>query len=355
MTRYVAAFNSNRTAAASNTFNDRLEVVTPDDVFLRRAEVRLDFLSYLTDPNSGMLRKAADCLVWYSRNNGSPVNPGDKRLPWAAPLLLSNTGTVYGTASNYIDSALKYSGRLPYLVNNSAATNNLPVQGAAYKFLANPPCPNWDPTTDVFWSSWKEQMFYAVAEAYAPNSPAPTPPNPCATRECITVDGVSGFAAVVLFAGIKQPGQSRNNNANPAYASADKSNPANYLDSVNATAILQNSPSVGAPRQFSKLGANTLICVFQDPSVGMKVDPTCSADTQCSIDSGALAAYRSGNTNNCKSSGRGPIPACKTLADRINRNNCSCKRAANDFLGGRCLGGFTDPRCQNAYNLLAAC
>jgi type II secretory pathway pseudopilin PulG len=361
LSKFISAFDSNRTAAATNTFNDRLIAITPDDIFLRRAEMRSDFLPYLTDPNPGMLRRAADCLVWFSQNNGSPINSADVRLPWAAPISLSNTGTAYGTATNYADSTLQYSGRLPYLVSVSAsATNNSPVQGTGGRLLNQPPCPNlyWDATTDAFWSNWKEHVFYAVAEAYAPNSPSPTPANACALTECITVDGVPGFAAVVIFAGMKQSGQSRNNDANPAYTSADKSSAANYLEGVNATAILQNSPSLGAPRQFSKVGGNdTVMCISANPGTGLLyVDPTCSIPTStCTSNANSLAGYKSGNSNNCKVGTKSVLAACQNLADTISSNNCSCKKPAKDFISKKCLDGFTDPKCLAAYTSLSAC
>jgi hypothetical protein len=215
-----------------------------------------------------------------------------------------------------------------------------------------------DTTTDAFWGNWKEQVFYAVARAYAPDSPSPTPADACTQRECITVDGVSGFAAVVILAGIKQAGQSRNIDVNPAYTSADKSNAANYLEGVNATAILQSNPSLEAPSQFSKVAGNdTVMCISASPASGLLyVDPTCSTPAStCTSNANSLAAYKSGNTNNCKLGTKSLLAACQNLAAMISSNNCSCKKSANDFISKKCLDGFADPKCQGAYTSLAAC
>ena len=186
-------------------------------------------------------------------------------------------------------------------------------------------------------------------------------PNPCAADECITVDSATDVAAVLIFAGDKVSGQSRNNDANPAYSSSDKSTLTNYLEGVNATAIQQNSPTILSPRVFSKVpagGNDTVMCIRADAVTGLFVDPTCIATSICSTDArspSGLAGYRSGNVNNCNAGSNKVLPACQTLVNRIASNNCSCKKAANDFIGKKCLGGFTQQKCQDAYTSLAAC
>ena len=361
LSKFIAALNSNRTGGATNTFNDRLAFITADDIFANRAQKRSDFLPNLTDPNTGMLRKLADCIVWFGQKNPLPLGLADKRLPWAAPLTNNN----YGDSTNYNDATGQYSGRLPYILDDTqAATLNLLLLGTplpANQNLSNF-CPNWN-TYNEFWTNWKDHVFYAVAKAFAPNNSAVASlPNPCAADECITVDSATDVAAVVIFAGEKVSGQNRNNDANPAYTSSDKSAVTNYLEGVNATAIQQNTPNIASPRVFSKTpagGNDTVMCIRTDVVTGLLyVDPTCAATSACSTDARApsgLAGYRSGNVNNCNAGSNKVVPACQTLADRIGANNCSCKKAAKDFISKKCLGGFTDPKCQAAYTTLTTC
>lgn len=357
LSRYIAAFNSNRTAAATNSFNDRLVFITPDKIFGDRAQKRADFLPYLTDPNTGMLRAAADCIVRYGQTNA--LSPADKRLPWAAPLALGN----YGITGSYDDDATlpHYSGRLPYLTDNSAASlpANTTVQAAGNVLLSISFCPGWSSNVAEFWDNWKDHVFYAVAKAFAPNNlVVASLPNPCTADECITVDSATDVAAVLIFAGQKVAGQSRNNDANPAYTSSDKSAVTNYLENVNATSILQNSPTILSPRVFTKApagGDDTVMCIRSNAVTGLFVDPTCAATSVCNTDATGLASYRSGNVNNCNAGSNNVLLACKTLSDRINSNNCSCKKAANDFISKKCLGGFTNQKCLDAHTSLAAC
>ena len=363
LSRFIAAYNSNRSAAATNSFNDRTLAIEPDEIFAARAQERSDFLPNLNDPITGMLRIAADCIVQYGKNNSSPL---DKRLPWAAPLALSN----YGLSNNYDDLSGQYSGRLPRSADTSATlitgTNNLPVILNSGVQLSATTCPGWSADVAEIWNNWKDHVFYAVAKAYAPNNVvAASLPDPCAADECITVDGATDVAAVLIFAGTKLSGQSRNNDANPAYTSAAKSTVTNFLESVNVAAIQQNTPTALSPRVFSKSpvgGNDTVMCIRTSVVTGLYVDPTCSATSACTTDAGApsgLASYRSGggtgNVNNCNAGSNTVLPACQTLVDRIKSNNCSCKKAATDFIGKKCLGGFTEPKCQTAYNALTTC
>ena len=357
--RFIAAFNSNRTTPAANTFNDRLVSLTPAEIF-NRAQQRSDYQPYLTDSSTGMLRAAADCIVQYGKNNLAGIL--DKRLPWAAPLTNSN----YGLANSYNDGAGQYSGRLPYIVDASAAiltgTNNLPVLLNGNVLLSNTICPGWSTTTAEFWNNWKDHVFYAVAKAFAPNNlVAASLPTPCAVDECITVDSATDVAAVLIFAGQKVAGQSRNNDANPAYTSSEKSSVTNYLENVNATSIQQNSPTMLSPRVFTKApagGEDTVMCIRSNAVTGLYVDPTCAATSVCSVDANppsGLAGYRSGNVNNCNAGSNKVLPACQALSDRINSNNCSCKKGAQDFISKKCLGGFSEQKCLDAYTSLAAC
>ena len=348
LTRFVAAINSERTTATNNFFNDRLAFISPNDIFARRAELRSDFLPYLTDPTTGMLRRVADCIVKYGKSNSTA---SDKRLPWAAPTALPN----YGLQSNYNDGVGIYSGRLPYTVDGSAQTSPLnALAPPPSTLLASPFCPGWSTTAAKFWSNWKDHVFYAVAQAFAPNSTVASDADPCGGGlECLTVDGTPKVAAVLIFAGIKQSGQSRNTNAD--YSSPDKSAPANYLEGVNLSSIQSNTPgSPPWPRQFSNSAGNdTVMCVMNDPGAGLVVDATCGAGTACTADGNSLASYGTLSANNCRQGKDGVIPACQTLANRINNNNCSCKASATIFISKGCVSkDWLAAKCQNAWNAL---
>ena len=354
LTRFAAALPSDRTAAPGDSFNDRLVVIQPDDIFAKRINLRADLDPLLTDPATGMLRLMVDCIVRYGRGNAAGVN--DKRLPWAAPMTLAN----YGNPVGYDDAAGTYSGRFPYRADTSAATtNNTRVLGAGGVLLTDSgsqPCASWAPV-DEFWNNWKDQTFYAVAKAFAPNSAVASNADPCASDECLTVAGNGNIAAVVIFSGRRQGGQNRNNDANPAYTSADKANPVNTLEGANVAAIQSNTPGVAPwPRQFVKAGTNDIVmCVAYDTTSGLYAEPTCASTSACQTQGSMLAGYRSGNINNCKVGKDSLLPACKALEDWIHQNNCPCHKAAHQFTDKECLKGFTTTKCIDAHASLAAC
>ncbi len=374
LTRFIAAEHSDVTAAANDLFNDRLTTIQPAEVFARHIERRNDFEAYLTDPLTGLLRRAADCLLAYGRSNdndGGPVRLDYKYLPWAAPLGLPG----YGLPLNYADAGTTLSGRLPYTAYNTAGSswgthNNSNYQ--ATPVLSTPLCPDWD-QVDSFWDHWKDHFFYAVGLAHEVPNHFGHEADPCDFGECIDVenpapDGLqTGMAAVVIFAGAKMPGQSRNNNTNPSYGSDDKNDPANYLEGVNAVSITRNPlASIEPNRLFSKtVGNDSIMCLYTPVGIAdeLRIDPTCGATARCVSDGDLLAAYRSGTNNTCRIGSSAIDVTCASLAQRISINNCpgsgsstySCKRAANDFLSPECLQGITSTKCIDAHAALTTC
>ncbi len=354
LTRFIAALHSDRTGSSNDAFNDRMVFITPQEIFAARAERRADFLPYLHDPATGMLKRAADCVAEYGNNN---LDADDRRLPWAAPLAYA----TYGSKSNYDDAAGLISGRLPYTVDTSdTATNNIRVIGTG-ALLDNGVCAGWT-DRDEFWLNFKDHVFYAVADAFSPDSLVASDPDPCATEECLTVEGTPGIAAVLIFAGKKQTGQSRNTNAD--YSSPQKSfwstttaPYSNFLEGANALSIQDNTADFTSPRTFSKYSGNdTVICVRKDSGSGMMyVDPTCATSSTCSIDGSALDAYRSGAVNGCKIGKKDVLPACEILVDRINDNNCSCEKAAKKFIKKPCLNDPTETKCVSVITDLQSC
>jgi hypothetical protein len=366
LTRFIAALNSDNTPAANDTFNDKLAVITPQEIFTEVSR-RSDFLPSLvdTDPAIGVLGALAACISEYGKRN----NPlAKKALPWAARPSLAE----YHLATSYQDTDKQFSGRVPNEVDNSIADlpNSLvePITNILLKQCSGP-VPGWV-NVDEFWNNWKDHFFYAVAKAYSPESPDSDKPDPCsvAGQECLTVEGTGKFAAVLIFAAEKRvvPQQNRNTVADATYASPDKGNPANYLEGTNLAAIQNNAPSSAAPRNFSKTAGNdTLICIQANAT--LTVDPTCgiipgAPSGTCNADGQLLTSFVSGNVNNCKDPPGPPKPAlgeaiqaCVDIVDRIVANRCDCDKKANEFLGKPCIDHPNDPKCPPKIAALNAC
>lgn len=316
--------------------NDRLLFVTPDEIFARKVEKRPDFPAYLAPPtwvkntayksgyfvsptsynghcyqanssgtsgaiepawptngtvvtDSGVswkdigvscqaLAKTAECIARY----GLTVQSSTKRLPWAAPLNMdAMSATKYGTDSNYdATTGTLRAGRTPYKAD-----------GANPQWLnsANILCPNFDVNAYAWWQNYKDQLFYAVADAYKPGSGMAN----CGTPStCLTVDGNGPYAAVVIFSGKKlaaenaPTGQSRNTNTD--YTSTDKSSLLNYLASANRTAMAAPGNGDFTKGSFSSTSNNDILaCLKCDLSLDIGCSttglPNCASQQQISF------------------------------------------------------------------------
>jgi len=276
------------TGRPSSTFNDRLLVITADDIFarsiLKRADFQVGNVKYLHDPtlsksvldnpadpnNSSsyaLLQKLAQCLVNYGKSNAAGT--ADKRLPWAAPLNVADFAN-----DTLDDSAGLLDGRPPFRANDSAVStsSNLVTSTNNYRLLTVNNCPNgWNmvagnggtTSQNGWWDKWKDHYFYAVADAFKPTSSVASQSSPCAAGTCLTVDGIGPYAAVLLYAGYRLSGQAR-------AQQSDKTVATNYLEGTNATAV-----AAGNGTAFTKIiGATAndqLICINQD----LTLDPTC--------------------------------------------------------------------------------
>lgn len=100
-----------------------------------------------------------------------------------------------------------------------------------------------------WWLNWKEQVFYALANAYKPVDPL-TPPssNACDTAgECLNLTTPTGTVKkkfAVIVAGKKLTGQSRSNDT-------DKGTFSNYLESPNPTPTYV-SGTIPTPTDFTQ-------------------------------------------------------------------------------------------------------
>ncbi|HYJ20312.1 MAG TPA: hypothetical protein VEW72_14180 [Burkholderiales bacterium] len=368
LSRFIAAVNSDTTAATNDAFNDQVVAIAPADIFLNGVQKRTDLDPALAGSASGMLRQVAECLVRFNKTTEFSINNSyaDRRLPWAAPL--AAVSSSYGVATNYNDGSAvskQYAGRLPFTVNNSASAGEagnkvfaVPTYGTGNDtLLSSITCGSaiWSDPTNGLWRNWKDHIYYAVAPAFsAYDNVYWSSPNPCSIGgTCYTVDGVSDIAAVVIFAGPRQGVQSRNNNAIPSYASSDRDSASNFLEGANLSAI-QTNPTSPIARTFSKTAGNdTVMCIRVNGS-GLYVDPTCGKSSTCTADGNSLAGYRSGSTNNCKS-GNSVLSACQNLTDRLNQNNCSCEAAAKTFISKDCLNGISSTQCISAHTSVDNC
>lgn len=230
------------TGKITGTFNDRLLAISSTELF-GNIDKRMQATT--------TLQEIAACLIEYSQNN-STVN--DKRLPWPAPVILGD----YNADLSFDDDVTKYTGRMPYKIESS--TSAVPVHnwdsGAASKKQKMKYCAEWPD----WWSSWKNDVFYAVSKDFAPD--AISIPQVCAGN-CVTVDGIGPYAAILIFSGKKLAGQVRETDL-------EKANPENFLESGNAVEVANNT----GKGDFTKLNVNdVLVCIRQN----MTIDATCAA------------------------------------------------------------------------------
>lgn len=381
ITRFVAAANSSQTPAANDSFNDRLVIVTAEEIFAA-AKKRADMLGRLTvgadaaaplPESTGMLRMLADCVSLYGTRN-SPA--GQRWLPFAAPAALSS----YQSRNNFRGSDGRLSGRLANTVssNTSETSNSLVATpgggwtgGDTREWLTN--CAPFNDASSAaarWWEHWKDHVFYAVADAYRPGFADADKSNPCDYAQCLEVAGAtSKFAAVLIFAGERRdqrwddPGLPQSRTTNADYSSPDKGVAANYLEGVNLSAI--NAPGSGDPawgKFATGVGNDILMCVSADSA--LTVDPTCTGvptgPTACNADGLALRAYRDTidpRKNNCKSGGgkNNVLQACKDLANRLKSSHCDCEKEAPKFYEKPCIDNLNDPKCNNVLTRLSNC
>ena len=229
--------------AATSTFNDRLLSLSTNEIF---TNVDKRMLSKKT------LAGIASCLIEYANRNATAI---DKRLPWPTPLVMPD----YTNTINYDDATTRYTGRMPYHIASS--TNTLP----AHDWSTNGPttrdrmvsCSNWP----EWWNNWKNYVFYAVSKDFAPDT---TAPQSC-LGNCVSVDGVGPFAAVLIFSGKKLAGQNRISNL-------DMGNPVNFLEDKNAIEITNNSGIGDFTLITSPIQNDTTICIRQN----LTIDTSCT-------------------------------------------------------------------------------
>ncbi|HUF20059.1 MAG TPA: hypothetical protein VMP00_04830 [Burkholderiales bacterium] len=331
----IAALNADQVADPNHNFNDRLIFITAEEIW-REVGRRSDFIARLTDtdPDTGLLGFAAHCLAQQALANS-------RRFPWAAPAALPN----YHPDANYASQTGTLAARLPYVLAS---------------------CAGW-PDMQSFWRNWKDHFFYVVAEPFKADSTFSTEPDPCLFGKCLTVDGEGPFAAVLIFAGERRDGQSRNTNAD--YSSPDKGNLANYLEDENLFALQASAPSDPNWGIFMRTAGNDIVLPIC-ADAALNVYPNCDFATtppqsQCESDGLLLLGYQDSvdpKKNNCKNTaGKGKhadpaIQECQDIRDRI-KANCKkpCRDAAEDFLRRPCIDNLEDNKCVKVLEDLGTC
>ena len=229
--RHAASGSDNATlAAAADSVDDFIAAdaagTAVDDqlIFITRAELeeRLMQRADVATRLRALTEAAAECVADYGRHNAA--GPGDRRLPWPAPVDLAQ----YRADTDYDDALLgALSGRLPDRVNDSgAATGNSLAR--VLTDCDSAAVPEWTAAMRATWQHWKDHLFYVVAGSYRPDA---TPHSSCGT--CLTVNGAGAHAAVVMFAGTRLPALGQLRDQPPADADT-RGTIGNYLEGRNA-------------------------------------------------------------------------------------------------------------------------
>ncbi|MBL4712833.1 MAG: hypothetical protein JKX75_10145 [Gammaproteobacteria bacterium] len=209
----------------ANPYNDNFITITREELWTA-INARNDFTEKMTDLTEAL----AWCLSAYV-NNG--VLADDKRMPWPAPIMLSD----YRINSEYDDEEDRYAGRFPFLVDSSNVETNLVVANIfdsvgceSLNLISGTVVNLSDFNTEYrrLWENWKDHFFYALSSKFDPKSG-----NTNCGGSCIDVDGTQ-YAGVVFFGGSRLGNITRNA---PPIDTDDKNDVSNYLENGNDTEI----------------------------------------------------------------------------------------------------------------------
>lgn len=230
----ASAITSFIAGTTADTFNDKLVYITRADIW-NAIKKRSDFANSLR----ALTRRAAECTAMYGTQNSA--GPTDMRLPWASATVLTN----YAINARYNDVGSDRSGRLSYRVETSRITNGtnaLALNSGGYYIFTNGSYCSYQADEQAWYNNWKDHLFYALAWNYRPAVIPPTAG--CGT--CLRINGAGNYAAVVIFAGEKLSGKSRN-------TLAEKGVLSNYLEGRNFT----NDPNAGGNSNYEAAAAST--------------------------------------------------------------------------------------------------
>jgi hypothetical protein len=158
--------------ASTPTFNDVALVITRN-MFMPAVEQRV-------------ARQALRCLVAFSALPGA-----NGRFPWAAPV---------ASDPPYPDEADALFGRLPTTL--TATKDALGPAAASLDWPEDSPDPGSAERCFAagWWNSWRDLLFYAVADSYKPG-PTPAPASCPSASSCLYVNNRDSVKVVVMVAG----------------------------------------------------------------------------------------------------------------------------------------------------------
>lgn len=365
-------------AAHSASFNDQLVWITRSELFAvidQRPDIQRLFDASQQGP--ALAQRSARCLARFGNKNPTAL---DRRLPWAAPLVISDFSN-----GSFNDQSGLLAGRLPFLADHSrSATGNTLMSGcsgtsgsSSCRLLrpgtnTNPVCSSgpgvavthdpWKPVAGDpgnwnsnslhgWWDKWKDHLFYALAPAFTPTATAParTSLTPCALGNCLTVDGTGPYAAVVVDAGPPLGTQQRQNHT-------DRTTLGNYLEGQNTLALTPGHASYG---QFTTLASNDRFSclIASSTDTTFTLVPECGQPASCPTLASELASRfppATLATSACRNAS-GIEAGCEALRQQLNTSACTCRTAADTLLTPSCLDTPANSSCQNALIQLGSC
>jgi hypothetical protein len=233
----VTPFIAGNAAGPGGNLTDRVVFITAEEVWTA-AKKRADLEARL----KALTQKVAECLAQAANTNAASL---DLHLPWPARLNISASGAPFYYALNNFDDrpvgATLRAGRVPYVMDSSTL-------GAGVNDLFDLPCMNtaslpYFPTATApqnWFENWKDHFLYVIADEFKSTSP----PTIACGPTCLTVNGTGLYAGIVLFAGQKGPGQSRDTEANKDLVT-------NYLEAPNQASFSARYADTTGPAPFN--------------------------------------------------------------------------------------------------------
>jgi hypothetical protein len=255
--------------------------ITADEIW-EAIRKRNDLTGKLYDQSNinNLTRSAALCLKSYAESHDTIDNYS---MPWPAPLALSD----YRVNANYDDvngAVNLLSGRLPDIIDDSNTAIG-PSTPTRINLITG--CSLFDMGTlegaelRRLWENWKDHLFYAVADAYQPQSSA-TPVCGEGLR-CMTINnnfpGTSAgrdYAAVVIFS--NSPIDTSQSRDAPPIDVDQKGTLSNYLEGANNSVIYTNTAGDDTKR-YDHMGGTGVIddilyCINDHDGIGNDLEVT---------------------------------------------------------------------------------